>query len=133
MWPLINFGLSVALLTLILVIQVVHYPSFHFYGEREFVQGMVAHQQRISFIVIPLMLAEVVAAAAMVALQPTLWPLANALLVVGIWLVTFTTQVPLHKKLLVGKDPSALDKLIKGNWGRVALWSFKTVVATKLL
>jgi hypothetical protein len=42
--------------------------------------------------------------------------------VIILWLVTFIFSVPLHNKLLQGKDHLHIQKLVRTNWIRTLLW-----------
>lgn len=133
MLVLMNLSLSVAMLTLILLIQVVHYPSFHFYDEIQFSKGMREHQRRISWLVIPLMLTEGLVALLMVLSDFSLTHSLSLLLVFIIWTITYTMQVPIHNKLSLGKTDEIIERLITGNIWRVVAWTLKTIIAAMLM
>ena len=86
---------------LIWVIQLVHYPMFQFLDSQAYSKAMSFHQQRISIIVVPLMLFELLSG---VYLAHAQWSsLArfhsiNIALIVIIWIHTFGLMVPFHKK-----------------------------------
>lgn len=128
-----NFAVSAALLTLILLVQWLHYPSFAFYDPKSFIEAMAFHQARISWVVVPLMLLELVLAIALVWRGPTLLTGASLAVVVTIWAVTFFVQVPLHNQLLAGKDLGLIQELVQGNWIRTGLWTLKLGLALGLL
>lgn len=44
-------------------------------------------------------------------------------LVAAIWATTGLVQVPLHRRLSRGHDPSAIRRLITTNWIRTVLWT----------
>lgn len=119
---------TAALTGLIWVIQLVHYPSFHFISEAEFSRAMVDHQQRISMIVVPLMLAEATLASYSAWVQRSPSSFLLLIIVALIWLTTFTLQVPIHEKLLAGKDDALIGSLVRGNWIRTGLWNLKLVL-----
>jgi hypothetical protein len=50
------------------------------------------------------------------------------LVVLFIWISTFTLSVPCHKKLSLGKDSKTIDQLVKTNWIRTILWSLKSLI-----
>jgi len=133
MLAMANFALSMAMLSLILVIQLVHYPSFDFYAEATFTHGMQTHQRRISFIVIPLMLTEAIVALTMAVQHPSALTWLTLALLSAVWLLTLKLQVPLHQQLLAGKDAARVRLLVKGNWWRVGAWALKAVLATMLV
>ena len=114
---------------LIWFVQIVHYPLYSEVGEDRFVAYEQAHNRLTSWVVIPLMLSELVTAALLVAVHPP--PIASSTawlglgLVLAIWLVTFTIQVPQHGRLCLGFDASTAANLVRGNWLRTILWSLR--------
>lgn len=122
-------SLSMFLTGLIWVVQLVHYPTFHFVSEKQFVDFTSFHAKRISNIVIPVMVAEGVLSAFMVLQDPSqLVFTLNFLMVGGIWASTFFLSVPCHKKLYDGKNGVAIDRLVRTNWVRTILWTSKSIL-----
>lgn len=117
----VNFGL----LVMIWLIQILHYPSFHFYHEDQFPKAMAFHQRQISFIVIPLMFMELGICAFMLWSSFSPINLLLLLMVLLIWASTFFIQVPLHQRLAICKDHESVNKLVKSNWIRTFLWTLK--------
>ena len=119
------------------VVQLVHYPLFSFAAKGTFAAFEAAHRLRISVVVMPLMLGEVVTSILLVvqaesATQRVLaW--SGASLLLAVWLCTFLVQVPLHRRLSRGWDPEAARRLVRTNWLRTALWTLRGVVAAALL
>jgi hypothetical protein len=107
-----------ALVVLIWIIQILHYPSFLFVDHEKFAAFEAFHTSRISLIVIPLMLTEVGVALA----NPR--PVIIGIIVL-IWLSTFFLQVPCHDILRSGFDEKTVQRLISTNWIRTVLWSIK--------
>ena len=118
-----------ALFGLIWTIQLVHYPSFHFINENEFSKFEKFHSTKISWVVAPLMIAELFLSIAFLYLTE-FSPLYSFLflVVLFIWISTFTLSVPCHKKLSLGKDSKTIDQLVKTNWIRTILWSLKSLI-----
>jgi len=129
---ILNLILSASLLTLILLIQLLHYPSFSYYDSTTFAQAMQFHQQRISWVVIPLMLAELAVCLWLVIERGGLLAWGGLTMVGLIWLVTYTQQVPAHQKLLEGKNEELILRLTKGNWLRTGLWTLKLAIAVMM-
>jgi len=121
---LVSFGLFV----LIWIIQILHYPSFIYYAEETFHHAMISHQKNITFIVLPLMLMELILAFFNLYKFFNSIFLISLILVILIWLSTFFIQVPIHEKLLHGKDIILINKLIQTNWIRTILWSIKFIL-----
>ena len=131
MWYLLlfysNLISSSILLGLILVIHFVHYKSFYFISDKEFIDFHTFHTRSISYLVIPLMIIEASTSIIICFFYYGLLPLINLILVLSIWIVTFFLQVPCHNKLSSGKSETTIKKLIDTNTIRVYLWLFKTI------
>jgi len=115
-----------ALVTLIWIIQILHYPSFKFIDKNSFSDFETFHTNRISWIVIPLMLTEVI-----LLILNFRWLV--FLILMLIWLSTFFLQVPCHNQLKSGQDYTVIERLISTNWIRTILWTLKFIflVSTK--
>ena len=125
---LVTFGLFV----LIWIIQILHYPSFFYYEEKDFSEAMISHQRGISFITIPLMLTELFVTCWVFYKTPDVYSSVSVFLVILIWLSTFFIQVPLHEKLLEGKKSILIERLVLTNWIRTFLWSLKLLLLIML-
>lgn len=123
---ILELMVSSGLLILIWLIQILHYPAFHYVDRTTFPQFAKFHSSRISMIVIPLMFLEL----GLAIYNPRVLILT---LVTGIWLSTFLLQVPCHNKLSVGHDPRIVDRLISTNWIRTVLWSLKVFILIRAL
>ncbi len=122
---------------LIWLVQLVHYPLMLRVSPDRFTEYEAAHMHRISWIVGPAMLAELVTGAWLVLLplepgaKAASW-LGVALLIV-IWVSTATGQGPMHGRLARGYDPQLIRQLVRTNWVRTAAWSMRAVIAGYLL
>ena len=124
---LVTFGLCI----LIWLIQLLHYPSFTFYEESHFPEAMLFHQRRISFIVIPLMFFELFITGWSFYQAQNFYTTTCLIMLIGIWLSTFSLQVPAHEKLILKKDDLQIQKLVNTNWIRTILWSLKLLILIK--
>lgn len=122
--------ISCAILTgLIWTIQCVHYPSFKYIPDNEFKNFHNFHSQRITWIVMPVMLVELTSAGFLVALKPDSVPLwLNLAGVVLIWLFTFFLSMPIHGQLSQARNSKTVERLIATNWYRTLLWSFRLIL-----
>ena len=122
--------ISAFLLTgVIWTIQIVHYPSFHYINKLSFTNFHNFHERRISIIVMPLMLIELITSIALYI--HNMWSIIFALnlLIVGlIWCSTFFVQVPIHSILSEKKDKNLIEKLVNTNWIRTFLWSIRMLL-----
>ena len=132
--------LSIHLLTttlmtgVIWVIQLVHYPSFHYVDREHFSAFETFHSKQISKIVIPLMLLELVSGIGLLYYlkksQSLL--LINLLLLTATWLTTFAFSARYHGILTSGFSEKHIFKLIHTNWIRTLLWSIRTIIILSL-
>lgn len=123
--------ISWGLVVLIWIIQLVHYPSFHYIDSAKFIDFHHHHSRSITVIVMPLMLAELTISF-FLAYRSGFDPLESLALamVVGVWLSTFLIQIPLHDQLSVGNNSTIVGKLVNTNWIRTLLWTGKAVLLT---
>ncbi len=129
---------SAAMCGLIWFVQGVHYPMFAAIAGDRSRDYALENQRRTTPVVVPFMLVELVAAAAIAC-----WPpagvgrgiaLAGLALVAVIWLSTFLVQVPLHARLAGdGHSPAAVAALVRGNWIRTVAWTARAVLAAWML
>lgn len=120
----IQYAVSLCLLGLIWVVQLVHYPSFRYVEPSAFVDFEKFHSRSISLIVMPLMIGELITAFWLFSTN-NIFLVINLVCVVLVWLSTFLLSVPCHHHLSKGKDSLIIERLIKTNWIRTILWSFK--------
>ena len=103
---------------------VIHYPLFAQVGRETFVAYHQRHSRQITWIVAPLMFAELGTAAWLVlAGTRDPWLLASLPLLAFNWLSIWLVQIPLHDKLATGFDERAHQRLVTTNWWRTAAWS----------
>ncbi len=121
---------SIFMLGLIWVIQLVHYPSFLFVDNSKFVNFEKFHSQKITYIVMPMMIAEIVSCSMIVVRDywqgdgSWFWMI-NMISLLGIWLSTFCLSIPCHAKLRRGYCHTTIKRLIDTNWPRTFLWTVK--------
>jgi hypothetical protein len=122
---------------LIWLIQQVHYPLMRDIGPAEFSAYCRNHQNRISPVVGIAMFLEVTSALALLSIDPSArrsvsFQISLVLLTV-IWLSTALIQVPLHRRLLHGRDPAAISTLVRTNWIRTIAWSTRAVIVSVMV
>lgn len=118
-----------ALAGLIWVVQIVQYPLFAHVSRSTFAGYHHQHVRRITRIVGPLMLVELLSGAALLAFPVAGVPwsslmFCHALLVVT-WASTLLFQIPLHGRLRLGFDADAHRLLVGSNWIRTACWTLR--------
>jgi len=124
----IHLAVTWALIGLIWMVQIVIYPQFAAVGRLEFGAYHADYTRRISWIVGPLMVAELGSAAWLLwAGERSGW-FSISLGLIGVnWLSTVIVQVPLHRKLEQGFEAGAYGRLVATNWVRTAAWTARGV------
>ena len=112
------------------IIQLVHYPSFHFIELKQYTTFQRFHMSRISYVVIPAMLTELFTIILIVISMDQIdtLVLASAILLIFIWLMTAVFFSGVHQRLTLGYDQIVVDKLVKLNWGRTLLWTLRLLL-----
>ena len=115
-----------ALVGLIWMVQLVHYPLFAKVGVEQFRHYHALHSRQMTWIVAPLMLVELVTAVLSVAGgRRELWLLLSLLPLAFVWLATWRVQIPLHHKLSAAFDPETHRRLVSTNWWRTGAWTLR--------
>ena len=113
-------------------VQIVHYPLFAQVGVDAFRRYEMDHQRLTSWVVGPPMLTELGTAVALLWLAPAALPSLCLWLGFGlvllIWLVTYTIQVPQHAALILAYDGSLARRLVNGNWIRTVAWTARGIL-----
>ena len=129
---LLHLLATIAMFGVIWMVQLVQYPLFKDVGAGTFPEYHAGHVTRITYVVLPLMALEVGTAFgfswvhSLSGNASTLW-YASLVSLVAIWASTMFWQVPAHDKLAHGFNPAHHNTLVRGNWLRTALWSFRAV------
>ncbi|MGI9642283.1 MAG: hypothetical protein ACR2N9_05825, partial [Acidimicrobiia bacterium] len=105
-----------AMVGLIWLIQIVHYPMLVLYSEGVPATALANHQRRIAWVVVPLMAIEAVTALILLFDQPETMSSGAAWVAAGLialaLLSTATVQVPLHRRLAEGHEPRVARSLV---------------------
>lgn len=123
-----HMSLTAIMTGVIWVIQLVHYPSFHYVNMVVYTKFQKFHMSRISFIVMPVMIFEIVSAMLLLVYSSTWLYVLNMLLLFMIWLSTALLSVPCHARLEKAYSFEDVDKLVKTNWPRTLLWSLRLIL-----
>lgn len=124
---LLQASVTLMMTGVIWMVQLVIYPIFTHYRGAELERLHVIYTPKISLIVIPLMFSELGLALLGLYLFPSLTELFLFLPVLGVWAITFFVSVPLHQLISDSQESEATLKLVKTNWLRTFLWSFRGV------
>ena len=138
-WVLaLHAGATLAMVGVIWICQLVHYPLFALVGPDSFERYERSHMRRIGPIVMPLMVAEAVTAGmilfAGVGAVPRGLAWAGFTLVVVLAVSTATLQGPTHARLArEGFDERLVNRLVRTNWIRTVAWTTRGVIALSML
>lgn len=129
---LIHAGTTLFLVGLIWTIQIVHYPLFAGVGANGYADYQTSHMSRITYVVAPVMLAELGAAIYFIfvsyePIDPKYFWVGFALVLV-IWMSTIFIQSPIHGKLTRAFDADLVNKLVLTNWIRTFCWTMRGVL-----
>lgn len=125
---LLEIASTWALIGLIWLIQLTHYPTFRYIDRHKWASFHKHHTFSISLIVMPLMLIELGVAIYLSLYTPSIIEYIKLILVGLIWLNTFLQAVPLHNKLAYAKKEKLIERLIRVNWIRTIFWSLKGII-----
>lgn len=125
----INLLVSAYMTGIIWLIQVLHYPLFLQIQAADFSNFHLKHTKVMGFLVGPVMCIELIVGLSLIILQFNYLTLLNFIFVSAIWGCTFFVSVPLHSQLTRNWDPDLIDRLIRTNWPRTALWTLKLILA----
>ena len=119
-----------AMVGVIWVVQLVHYPSFLYVEKNNFRLFQKFHMSRIGFIVGPLMFVELLTGAMLIFIYKLsdYYFFTSILLLVGIWFSTAVVFTRIHKKLLDGYNEKLIHDLIGSNWLRTIMWTTRLVL-----
>jgi hypothetical protein len=134
---LLIHAMSTLMMTgLIWFVQIVHYPLMAKVGHAEFVQYEQAHTRSTTWVVGPLMIAELLSSLYLLAQadrDAILMPLLGLIALGGIWGSTLLLQIPAHRILEQRFDQKVHARLVRTNWIRTILWSLRSLIAMWML
>ena len=112
------------------VIQIVHYPSFHFIEKELYTAFQKFHMNKISIIVIPIMLAELITGMMLFLDKSYKSPLLiiSVIILVLIWLTTGVFFTKAHNELITGYQQAVVNQLVVMNWIRTSLWTLRLLL-----
>ena len=153
MLTILHAAATLLMTGVVLCIAVVHYPLFAKVGKDAWTAYEAAHVVGITWVVAPLMLAEVVLAVLLLIMPaataatnrstltgtvanfvtPSLLAWIGLGLLAICWGITFFFSVPQHGRLATGWDDPTHAALLWWNWVRTLAWVARSVVAVWLL
>lgn len=126
-WIVTQLILCFYLTGVIWLVQLVHYPCFAQINAGEFRAFHASHTRYLGYLVGPAMVGELLSAGALALSWRPLWVM-NFLLVLALWGLTFFVSVPLHNTLAEGRNPRAIERLVRTNWLRTILWTTRAAL-----
>ena len=118
---------------IIWVIQVVHYPSFHFIETDEYLSFQKFHMDKIAYIVVPVMLIESITGFILIYNDINTVLIISMILLLLIWALTGLFFAPMHQKLMSGYQEELVEKLVKINWVRTIFWTIRLLLVMAYL
>ena len=117
------------------VIQIVHYPSFHFIEKELYTAFQKFHMNKISIIVIPIMLAELITGMMLFLDKSSKSPflIISFVILVLIWLITGVFFSKAHNELMTGYQELVVNQLVVMNWVRTLLWTLRLLLLTSFV
>ncbi|MBC7457339.1 MAG: hypothetical protein H7235_03615 [Bdellovibrionaceae bacterium] len=119
---------------LIWIIQLLHYPSYHYIKVDQFSAYQRFHTNQITYIVGPIMLVEVLSGVYLAFINDWSAPLTLNLAGLSIiWLSTWYCSIPAHNKLSAGFNHKTISYLVNTNWIRTLTWTLRSILMLYLL
>lgn len=120
----IGSALDTGLLVLIWLVQLVIYPAFREIDSERFPSWHKRYSFRVSFVVIPLMFAQLGLSGYRTVSEFGIGETAHLAGCVTAWAITFLFAAKLHRQLgKQGRELDLIDRLIKANAFRTGLWT----------
>ncbi len=128
--PLMIHIISTSIMVgVIWVIQLVHYPSFKYVNESDYIIFQKYHMSNISYIVFPVMFTELITALIILFFgEKSLFFVLSLICLFLIWVITGVLFTKYHSILKEGKDLMIIEKMIKANWIRALLWTMRLIM-----
>lgn len=124
-----HLAITAALAGVVWTVQLAVYPQFGSVSADCFRAFHRHYLRGISWLVTPLMGAEVATAGVLLwwGVRGPLF-LGSLVLLVTIWAITFIVELPLHRKLGAGYAAAAHRNLLWANWARTLAWTARAVM-----
>ena len=111
------------------VMQLVHYPSFKYVNETDYIIFQKYHMSNISYIVFPAMFTELITALLIFfSGEKSFFFMLSLICLFLIWVITGVLFTKFHSILQKGKDLKMIEKMINANWIRTLLWTLRLIM-----
>ena len=121
---LISTSMMVAI---IWIVQILHYPTFLFIDKERYTEFQQFHMNKISYIIIPLMLVELISGLSILfTVENVQFSFYVSLsLLILIWLITGLFFTKFHSELSKKFSHNTILRLIRLNWIRTVFWTIR--------
>jgi len=127
---LLRVAADTGVVTLIWLVQLVIYPGLARYTTTNLKAWHPIYTRRVTFVVLPLMIAQLGLSIYSVVTVSGLWDMVHLGWVIFAWLITFLMAVPLHRRLQRdGDSTSVAVRLVDCNKWRVIAWSLTWLIS----
>ena len=120
------------LFVLIVIVQIIVYPSFIYYERDNLLKWHKIYTKKIAVVVVPLMLSQLIVSLIQVYLVATITSITYLLLVFFLWIITLLKFAPMHTEISKGNfNNEFLNKLRYLNWMRTIAWFVLLVLSAE--
>ena len=124
-----HFTSTSIMVGVIWVIQLVHYPSFKYVKDSDYIIFQKKHMSNISYIVFPVMITELITSLLIFfSGEKSFFFMLSLICLSMIWVITGVLFTKFHSILQKGKDLKMIEKMIKANWIRTLLWTLRIIM-----
>ena len=124
-----HFTSTSIMVGVIWVIQLVHYPSFKYVKDSDYIIFQKKHMSNISYIVFPVMITELITSLLIFfSGEKSFFFMLSLICLSMIWVITGVLFTKFHSILQTGKDLKMIEKMIKANWIRTLLWTLRIIM-----
>ena len=124
---LIHLIATAMMVSIIRIIQILHYPTFLFVDKKHYTEFQIFHMKNISYLIIPIMLLELFSGLYILLYNNMInfYFSASFGLLILIWLITALFFSKFHSELSKKYNRDTILKLIRLNWIRTFFWTLR--------
>ena len=124
---LIHLIATAMMVSIIWIIQILHYPTFLFVDKKHYTEFQNFHMKNISYLIVPIMLLELLTGLSILLniKMINFYFLASIGLLILIWLITALFFSKFHSELSKKYNRGTILKLIRLNWIRTFFWTVR--------
>lgn len=124
---LIHLIATAMMVSIIWIIQILHYPTFLFVDKKHYTEFQIFHMKNISYLIIPIMLLELLTGLYILLYNNMInfYFSASFGLLILIWIITALFFSKFHSELSKKYNRDTILKLIRLNWIRTFFWTVR--------